>query len=93
MKFATTILTLALAALTMATPLANPSPVADPVAAPQITPPPVDKPNCRDCDNNYTKCRLVSTSFPFSPPCSTLYFLLIETCQIVQVMLVQPSGL
>ncbi|CAN9389787.1 unnamed protein product [Alternaria alternata] len=58
MKFATSILTLALAALTVATPLANPSPVADPVAAPQVTPPPVDKPNCRDCDNNFNKCRL-----------------------------------
>ncbi|KAH8623217.1 hypothetical protein IG631_22374 [Alternaria alternata] len=58
MKFATTILTLALAAFTMATPLANPSPVAGPVATPQFTPPPVDKPNCRDCDTNYTKCRL-----------------------------------
>ncbi|CAN9227224.1 unnamed protein product [Alternaria alternata] len=63
MKFATTILTLALAALTMATPLANPSPVADPVAAPQVTPPPVDKPNCRDCDNNFTKCRLLLMSW------------------------------
>ncbi|KAF7678943.1 hypothetical protein GT037_002691 [Alternaria burnsii] len=63
MRFATTILTLALAALTMATPLANPSPVADPVAAPQVTPPPVDKPNCRDCDKNFTKCRLSKFCF------------------------------
>ncbi|CAG5152723.1 uncharacterized protein ALTATR162_LOCUS2887 [Alternaria atra] len=54
MKFTTATLLLALAALTVANPVA--SPVADPVAAPK-EPPPVDKPNCRDCDNNYTKGR------------------------------------
>lgn len=65
MKFTTATLLLALAALTVANPVA--SPVADPVADPQGTSPPVDKPNCRDCDNNYTKCRAVSQSSISSP--------------------------
>ncbi|KAG9195035.1 hypothetical protein G6011_00155 [Alternaria panax] len=55
----------------MANPVANPvaSPVA--VAAPQNTPPPKDTPNCRDCDNFYTKCRASWTCWFNPQACDT----------------------
>jgi hypothetical protein len=58
MKSTTPLLLLAMAALAVANPVA--SPVADPVALPQATLPPVDHPDCTDCENTFKKCKNVS---------------------------------